>query len=83
LQARVEMAAPGRFAELEPLLASLPSLHRALRWLSELPGSGPSSLAGVPAAACASATVAAQAMGGGMPAAWPRPEVAALCGVSR
>jgi hypothetical protein len=80
LQGRVQIGLPGRLEELDALLASLPSLHRALRWLSDLPGSGPTALATVPAAACASATVAADVMARSMPQTWPRPDVAGLCG---
>ena len=80
LQGRVELGAPGRLDGLEPLLASLPTLHRALRWLANLSGSGGAALVSVPQAACASAAVAAEVMSSSVPAAWPRPEVLALCG---
>lgn len=80
LQGVVELGAPGRLDELEPLLASLPALHRALRWLANLPGSGGAALVSVPEAACASAAVAAEVMSSSVPAAWPRPDVLSLCG---
>jgi hypothetical protein len=80
LQGRVELGAPGRLDEFEPLLASLPALHRALRWLADLSGSGGAALVSVPRAACASAAVAAEVMSSSVPAAWPRPEVLSLCG---
>ncbi len=80
LQGRVELGVPGRLDELEPLLASLPALHRALRWLANLSGSGGTALVSVPEAACASAAVAAEIMSSSVPAAWPRPEVLVLCG---
>ena len=80
LHGRVDIDAPATMEDLESLLASLPSLHRALRWLADVPGSGGMSLATVPAAACGSAAVAAEEMAASVPAAWPRPDVAALCG---
>jgi len=82
LHGRVSMAASGSLDELEVLLASLPAMHRALRWLSELPGSGPTALSSVPAAACASAAVAAEFLADSVPANWPRPDVAGFCGPS-
>ena len=83
LQGRVDLGSPGRLDELDVLLASLPSLHRALRWLAQLPGSGPTALASVADAACGSAVVAAEVMGASVPATWPRPDVISLCGPPR
>ncbi len=77
---RVDMDAPVRIDDLESLLASLPALHRAFRWLADLPGSGAMALSSVPAAACASAAVAAEVMGASAEDPWPRPDVPALCG---
>jgi len=79
-QGRVDLGLSGRLRDLDALLASLPSLHRALRWLAQLPGSGPTALASVPDAACASAVVAAEVMSTSVPATWPRPDVLSLCG---
>lgn len=80
LLGRVDIGTEGSFDDLDALLASLPAMHRALRWLSELPGSGPTSLSSVPMLACQSAAVAATAMGRSMPPGWPRPDAGALCG---
>ena len=80
LHGRVTLGTVGRHDDLEALLASLPALHRALRWLAELRGSGPTSLTSVPQAACASAMVAAEVMAATVPPDWPRPDVPALCG---
>ncbi|MGD8818413.1 MAG: transglutaminase domain-containing protein, partial [Acidobacteriota bacterium] len=80
LHGRVSMAASGSLDDLDILLASLPAMHRALRWLSELPGSGPTSLSSVPVAACASASVAAEFLADSVPPSWPRPDVAGFCG---
>ncbi len=81
LHGRVDMDAPRVGDDLEALLASLPALHRALRWLADVPGSGAMALAAVPAAACASASVAAEVMATSVPPEWPRPDVPALCGL--
>jgi hypothetical protein len=80
LHGRVTMSASGDLDQLEPLLASLPAMHRALRWLSELPGSGPTALSSVPAAACASASVAAEFLADNVPPSWPHPDVGGFCG---
>jgi hypothetical protein len=80
LHGRVDMDAPVRTDDLESLLASLPALHRALRWLADLPGSGSMSLSAVPAAACSSAAVASGVMAVSVQDPWPRPDVPALCG---
>jgi len=80
LQGSVEVGAAGGHDDFESLLASLPSLHRALRWLADVRGNGPMALATVPAAACGSAAVAAEVMRTSVPQGWPQPEVLVLCG---
>ncbi len=75
-----------RFAEtevgtmLDEVLATLPDLHRGLRWLADLTGSGVDGLDTLPFAACASASIAAEAMIVSMPDTWARPDVALFCG---
>jgi hypothetical protein len=64
---------------LDEVLASLPTLHRGLRWLANLTGSGVDGLDTVPFAACASAAIAADTMTVGMPDDWTRPDVALFC----
>ena len=80
MQGRVDVDAAAPRADLESLLASLPSLHRALRWLTDVGGGGASTLASVPSAACASAAVAAEAISASVPDDWPHPDVVGLCG---
>ena len=79
VQGLVQVGMPWRAEALDTLLASLPALHRAARWLAGLTGEAPDGLSSVPTAACASAAVAAEPMAAGLPAAWPRAEVLALC----
>lgn len=79
IQGLVHVGAPVRADALDTLLASLPALHRAARWLADLTGDGSAGLSAVPAAACASAAVAADPMAAGLPPGWPRAEVLALC----
>lgn len=65
---------------LDEVLASLPVLHRGLRWLANLTGSGADGLDAVPFAACASASIAAETMIMSMPDTWTKPDVALFCG---
>ena len=64
---------------LDEVLATLPDLHRGLRWLANLTGSGVDGLDTVPFAACASASIAAETMIVSMPDTWARPDVALFC----
>lgn len=80
LQGRVDIGLSARLDDLETLLASLPSLHRATRWLADLAAGGPMALASVPAAACGSAAVAADALVRTLAPPFPLPDVIALCG---
>jgi len=79
LQGSVQLGAAAPPDELDSLLASLPVLHRASRWLASLPGSGMSALSSASIAACGSAAVVADAMNSGLPAGWPRPDVLSFC----
>ncbi len=79
IQGLVQVGVPWRADALDTLLASLPALHRAARWLADLTGEAPEGLSSVPVAACASAAVAADPMAAGLPPDWPRAEVLALC----
>ena len=80
LQGRVEVGPDAQLDDLGALLASLPSLHRATRWLADVSGNGSMALASVPAAACASATVAADVLTVTVEAPFPYPDVLSLCG---
>ncbi len=80
IQGRVDIGSPAPLDDLGTLLASLPSLHRATRWLADLSGAGPMALASVPAAACGSATVAADALARTLAPPFPHPDVLSLCG---
>ena len=79
IQGLVQVGTAARADALDTLLASLPALHRAARWLADLTGDTPDGLSSVPAAACASAAVAVDPMTAGLPPGWPRAEVLALC----
>jgi hypothetical protein len=80
LHGRVDIGSAAPLDDLETLLASLPSLHRATRWLADLLGSGPKALASVPAAACGSAAVAANVLARTLAPPFPHPDVLSLCG---
>ncbi len=80
LQGRVKVGSVGRLINLERLLASLASLHRATRWLIDLSGRGPMALASVPSAACGSAAVAADVLATTLTSPFPYPDVLSLCG---
>ncbi len=80
LHGRVDIGSAAPLDDLETLLASLPWLHRATRWLADLSGSGPMALASVPAAACGSATVAANVLARTLAPPFPHPDVLSLCG---
>ena len=80
LQGRVDIGSAAPLDDLETLLASLPWLHRATRWLADLSGGGPMALASVPAAACGSATVAADVLARTLAPPFPHPDVLSLCG---
>ncbi len=79
-QGEVLFAETGVGTRLDEVLASLPVLHRGLRWLANLTGSGVDGLDTVPFAACASASIAAETMIVSMPDTWARPDVALFCG---
>ncbi|HEX9700521.1 MAG TPA: hypothetical protein VGD06_13775 [Acidobacteriota bacterium] len=75
-----EAGGPDFLDSLDSLLGTLPALHRAARWLAELPGAGPGSLSTAAAAACGSATVASDALREALPPSWPQPDVLSFCG---
>ena len=79
VQGAVWLGSAWRSEFLDTLLASLPALHRAVRWLAGLTGTGPTGLGSIPVAACASGAVAADALGARLPSGWPRPAVLYLC----
>jgi hypothetical protein len=78
-QGEVSFGDGGVGTMLDEVLASLPTLHRGLRWLANLTGSGVDGLDTVPFAACASAAIAAETMTVGMPDEWAKPDVALFC----
>ena len=80
LHGRVDVGSVGQLSNLERLLASLPPLHQATRWLVDLSGRGPMALASVPAAACGSAAVAADVLTTTLASPFPHPDVLSLCG---